>query len=226
MTRADAIASGLQVRSLAALRGERVLFAGLDFALAPGEALALTGPNGSGKTTLLRLLAGLARPLAGSIAWAGQPLGRGGEGYDGALRYIGHLPGLKPGLTAREALAFEARLLGLPPADLETALGVFALERLANLPVRVLSAGQRRRVALTRLALAPAALWLLDEPTTSLDAASEATLWRLAEAHLAAGGALVAATHAAIPLPGLRRLDLNDFPASRLPPEALDGAAA
>lgn len=224
MTRAD---PGLQVRSLAALRGERVLFAGLDFVLAPGEALALTGPNGSGKTTLLRLLAGLARPLAGSIAWAGRPLGRGGEGYDdGALRYIGHLPGLKPGLTPREVLAFEARLLGLSPANLESALGVFALERLAELPVRVLSAGQRRRVALTRLALAPAALWLLDEPTTSLDAASEARLWRLAEAHLAAGGALVAATHAAVPLPGLRRLDLNDFPASRLPAEALDGVMA
>ncbi len=203
--------TGFAARDLAALRGERLLFRGLDFALPAGAALALVGPNGSGKTTLLRLLAGLSRPLAGEVLWDGVDIAGAAEAHRARLRYVGHLPGLKAALTATESLAFEARLLGAGAAAVTAAMTQFALAPLAALPLRVLSAGQRRRVALARLALAPAALWLLDEPVTSLDAASEARLWALCGAHLAAGGRLVVATHGAVPLPGLQRLDLADF---------------
>lgn len=208
----------LAAENLAALRGERLLFRGLGFTLPPGGALALTGPNGSGKTTLLRLLAGLARPFAGRVTWQGRPIAADPEAHRARLRWIGHLPGLKAALTPAESLAFEARLAGRPDG-LTAALAAFDLEPFAHLPARVLSAGQRRRVALARLALGPAALWLLDEPASALDAASEARLWALAEAHLAAGGALVVATHAPVPLPGLARLDLGDFATGVLPAE-------
>jgi heme exporter protein A len=201
--------SGFAATDLAALRGERLLFRGLAFGLGPGQALALVGPNGSGKTTLLRLLAGLARPLAGRITWDGADILDQAEAHRARLRWVGHLPGFKAALTPAESLAFEARLLGAAPDAVAGALAHFSLEPLARLPLRVLSAGQKRRVALARLALAPAALWLLDEPVTSLDAASEARLWALAADHLAAGGRLVVATHAAVPLVGLRRLDLG-----------------
>jgi len=214
----------LAAENLAALRGERLLFRGLGFTLEPGGALALTGANGSGKTTLLRLLAGLARPFAGQVTWQGRSIAEDPEGHRARLRWVGHLPGLKAALTPAETLAFEARLLGAP-AGLDGALEAFDLARFAHLPARVLSAGQRRRVALARLALAPAALWLLDEPASALDAASEARLWALAEAHLARGGLLVVATHAAVPLPGLRRLDLGDFATGLLPADAAEDAA-
>jgi heme exporter protein A len=203
-------ARGLAARNLAAIKGERLLFRGLGFDLPPGGALALTGPNGSGKTTLLRLLAGLARPLAGQVLWNGEAIA--GEALRVRLRYVGHLPGVKAALTPAETLAFEARLLGASTGAVEAALAAFALEPLAALPARVLSAGQRRRLALARLALAPAALWLLDEPASGLDAANEARLWDLARRHRAAGGSLVVATHAAVPLEGLAGLDVADFP--------------
>lgn len=198
-------------QGLAALRGERLLFHDLAFRVEGGAALALVGPNGSGKTTLLRLMATLARPFAGQLRWRGRDPWQEPEGFRAELVHVGHLAGLKPGLSAAENLAFEARLHGRPAAAVAEALAAFDLTALAALPLRVLSAGQRRRVALARLVLRPASLWLLDEPTTSLDAASEARLWDLAQRHLTAGGALVAATHADLPLPAVERLDLGAF---------------
>ncbi len=154
-----------------------------------GGALLLLGANGAGKSTLLRVLAGLKRPDGGTVRWRGTPAGEAGA----AIAYLGHLDALKPGLTARENLAF-------PPAD-DRAFAALGLDALADVPARMLSAGQKRRVALARLAGSGAGLWLLDEPSLGLDAASVAALGGLLAAHRAGGGAVVAATHLPLPLP-------------------------
>lgn len=198
----------LAARELAAERGFRVLFAKLDFTLSAGQALVLAGPNGSGKTTLLRLLAGLARPLAGQILWDGRPVERGLEDHRRRVAYVGHLAGIKPSLTPREQLAFEARLAR---PHIDQAIERFRLGRFADLPIALLSAGQRRRTALARLVLSEAPLWLLDEPSTSLDAEGEASLWGLAREHLTRGGLLVLASHGGVPLAGALRLEVAAF---------------
>jgi heme exporter protein A len=195
----------LEARDLACLRGERIVFAGLSFALAPGEALLLTGANGAGKSSLLRLLAGLLAPAEGTLLWRGEDALADRAGHARRLRYVGHGDALKPALTARENLGFFARLWG---GDTDPALAALGLEALAELPARVLSAGQKRRLGLARLALAPADLWLLDEPTTGLDTASVERLGALLARHRDAGGMVVAATHLPLPLPGARELRL------------------
>lgn len=194
----------LHAENLACLRGERVVFAGLSFALAPGEALLLTGANGAGKSTLLRLLAGLLRPAEGRVRWNGAE-------ETVTLRYLGHADALKPAFTATENLGFAARLAGVPLARVPNALAAMDLAPLASLPARVLSSGQKRRLALARLALdAPGAvpLWLLDEPTTGLDTVSVERLGALFAAHRAAGGMVIAATHLPLPLDAARELRL------------------
>src|SRR3982750_4393460 len=158
----------LEARDLACLRGERAVFAGLSFRLDPGGALLL-GANGAGKSTLLRLLAGLLRPEAGLLLWDGTDALADRAAHAARLRYLSHQDALKPALTARENLSFFARLWG---GQVDAALEALDLLPLAELPARVLSSGQKRRLALARLALAPAPLWLLDEPTVGLDAAS------------------------------------------------------
>ncbi|MBW8270881.1 heme ABC exporter ATP-binding protein CcmA [Caldovatus aquaticus] len=202
----------LEARELACVRGERgAVFAGLSFRLEAGGALLVTGPNGAGKSTLLRVLAGLLPAAAGQVLWRGEDIAADRAAHARRLRYVGHQDGLKPGLTVRENLAFYARLWGGGTAPALEAMG---LAPLAGLPARMLSAGQRRRLALARLALgAPpgaggAALWLLDEPTTGLDAASVARLARLLERHRAQGGLVVAATHLPLPLPDAAELRL------------------
>jgi heme exporter protein A len=187
----------LQAEGLAAFRGERLVFRDVGFSLRAGEALLLTGPNGSGKSTLLRLMAGLLRPAAGMLRWNGEDALADLPAHARRIGYVGHLDAIKPGLTAAENLAFAARLSGGAAAE---ALGAVGLEHLADLPARMLSAGQRRRLALARLALARAALWLLDEPTVGLDSQSVERLGRLMDAHRAAGGLVVAATHLPLPL--------------------------
>ncbi len=157
--------------------------------MADGGALLLLGVNGAGKSTLLRLLAGLKRPDAGSVHWRGADVAEPGAD----LAYLGHLDALKLGLTVRENLAF--------PAASDAAVVPLGLAGLIDVPVRFLSAGQRRRVALARLAGRGAGLWLLDEPTLGLDAASVEALGGLLAAHRAQGGAVVAATHLPLPLP-------------------------
>ncbi len=195
----------LEGRDLACWRGERAVFAGLSFTLPPGGALLLVGANGAGKSSLLRLLAGLVPLAEGELLWQGQDALADRVAHAARLRYLSHQDALKPSLSARENLSFYARLWG---GDVEAALEAVALADLAELPARVLSSGQKRRLALARLALAPAALWLLDEPTVGLDAASVERLGLLLAAHRAAGGAVLAATHLPLPLPGAQELRL------------------
>ncbi|NOG70267.1 heme ABC exporter ATP-binding protein CcmA [Roseicella sp. DB1501] len=199
----------LEARDLACLRGERAVFAGLSFRLAPGDALLLVGANGAGKSTLLRLLAGLLRPAAGTVLWEGADALADRAAHAARLRYLSHQDALKPALTARENLAFFARLWG---GEAAAALAALDLLPLADLPARVLSAGQKRRLALARLALAPlrqpAPLWLLDEPTVGLDAASVGRLGDLLARHRTGGGMVLAATHLPLPLPDARELRL------------------
>ena len=205
---------------IACIRGERLLFRGLGFALEPGGALVLTGPNGSGKSSLLRLLAGLLPPAHGELTWNGRPVAADREAQRARLLYLGHLEGLKPTLTVGEMLDLHARLRGRPtdPADALAALGI---DGLVDVPGRLLSAGQRRRVGLARLLVCPAPLWLLDEPTVGLDAAGLAAFRAIAAAHRRAGGAIVAATHAELGLAGADNLAPADF----APDWATDGAA-
>ena len=197
---------------LTCMRAERPVFAGLGFDLPEGGALLLTGPNGSGKSSLLRLMAGLLRPVAGTLTWAGTAVSDDPEGHRGRVRYQGHADAVKPVLSLRENLAFCTSLHG--PAsedDLNRGLRAFALEDLADLPGRILSAGQRRRLALARLAASPGKLWLLDEPTVGLDTASQANLVRLMAAHRANGGCIVAATHVPLDLPGAASLNIAPY---------------
>jgi heme exporter protein A len=166
----------------------------VSFALGAGELLAVTGPNGSGKSTLLRIVAGLLKPEAGAVTL--DPLDD--AGMKGAIHYLGHLDALKPPLSVRDNLGFWQRLWNGGPV--EAALDAVGLGHIADLPAGVLSAGQRRRVAIARLLLAKRPLWLLDEPATVLDAAAEATLGKLIGAHIASGGMAIVATHRDLPL--------------------------
>ena len=192
-------------------RGERRIFAGLDFALQPGEALALVGPNGAGKSSLLRLLAGLLPPAAGTLAWNGGAVAEDPEAHRARLHYLGHLDAVKPTLTPAETLAFQAALRGhvLTRGDILEALDVFGLSSLVDLPSRFLSQGQRRRAALSRLAAVKAPLWLLDEPTLGLDADSAVRLAGAMARHRAAGGMIVVATHGGLALGSHATLDLG-----------------
>jgi heme exporter protein A len=195
----------LQAAGLAAFRGERLVFRDLDFAVAAGGALLLTGPNGSGKSTLLRLLAGLLRPAAGVLTWDGVDALSDLPAHAMRVAYVGHQDAVKPGLTAAENLHFAARLSS---ADVGEALAAVGLEDLADLPARMLSAGQKRRLALARLVLSRAALWLLDEPTLGLDTASVERLGGMLGAHRERGGLVVAATHLTLPIPEATELQL------------------
>jgi len=192
----------LKIEGLAVVRGERLLFEGLSATLGAGEALALTGPNGAGKTSLLRALAGLLRPAAGTIAFEaqGRPVDPEAARADG-LHLAGHHDGLKPGRTAREELGFWSAWTGGGPRGLEEAVRALALEPLMGLEIRRLSAGQRRRISLARLAASPRPLWLLDEPLAPLDAERRALFARLMQAHLDGGGLIVAAVHDPLPIP-------------------------
>lgn len=199
-------------RDLFCVRGERPVFAGLGFALAAGGALVLAGPNGSGKSSLLRLMAGLLRPAAGALLWDGQPVIRDPEAHRARLQYLGHLDAVKPVLSAAENLTFWAALRGHGESGTVTeALEAFAIARLADLPGRMLSAGQKRRLALARLLVAPAEVWLLDEPTVGLDQESLGRLSGAIAAHRARGGRVVAATHAPMDMDGAQVLALDRF---------------
>ena len=187
------------------MRAERLVLVGVGGAVAHGGALLLRGANGTGKSTLLRILAGLLRADEGRVAWDGEELDDL-PAWSRHVAYVGHLDALKPGLTVAENLLPWARS---GSRGIEAALATMGLEALAAIPARFLSAGQRRRAVLARLALSTAPLWLLDEPTNALDTASLARLEAMLAAHREAGGSVVAATHQDFVLPGAGTLELT-----------------
>jgi heme exporter protein A len=221
----------LRVSDLAVERGGRLLFRDLTFDALPGDVVAVYGRNGAGKSSLLRVLAGLLEPLGGSVSLSSPLVGevrqKGGMGGDltvpptashalgtspaqgwgeDVFHFCGHLDAVKPAMTVRETLAFWAALYG--GDGLDTALRDWMLTGLADLPGQYLSAGQKRRVALARLSLAPRPIWLLDEPSAALDASAKALLIARGEAHTATGGIIVVASHEPL-WPGARALNLD-----------------
>jgi heme exporter protein A len=201
----------LAAKELECERGGRVLFRGLSFTLAGGEALRVAGRNGSGKTSLLRILCGLLSPSQGTVCWRGADIRVLREDYSKHIVYLGHAPAIKDDLTAAENLAIACRLAGNPQPDKAVAA---ALERLGladpGQPARKMSQGQRRRAALARLALsAPMPLWLLDEPFSALDPAGISVLVQLMEKHFGAGGAVAFTTHQDPGLAAAKVVDLD-----------------
>lgn len=195
--------AAISVQNLSISRGVRRLFEGLSLEVKAGEAAMLAGANGAGKTSLLRAVAGLLRPGAGGIAFrdaAGSEIEPEVARSD-HLHFAGHQDGLKAQRRAGEEIAFWSHWLGGGAADHAAAVETYALAPLLDLEVRVLSAGQRRRLALARLKLAPRALWLLDEPLAPLDAHWRTAFGAEMTAHLAAGGMILAAAHDPLPVP-------------------------
>jgi len=186
---------GLAALNISCQRGSKVLFEDLSFALAPGEGLLVTGPNGAGKTSLLRQIAGLLPLAAGLLSLEGP---RPDVELPELCHYVGHLNGIKTIVTVRENLAFWADFLGDNGSPLSPALAAFGLTPLADLPAGLLSAGQKRKLTLSRLFAAPRPIWLLDEPQVSLDAPSLKLLDDAIKNHLDAGGIAVVASHTAL----------------------------
>jgi len=201
------------VESLCCARGEKVLFEALDFELFQGECLRVFGANGVGKTSLLRLLCGLGRAESGRVRWRGEPIDALAEGYRGHLLYIGHQSASKDALTVQENLeAFCGTHEPAARPRIGAALAAVAIEELAHRPVATLSAGQRRRASLARLALSSAPLWLLDEPFAALDSAGEAIVRGLLAGQLERDGCVVFTAHGAGgPPAGARCLDLSAY---------------
>jgi heme exporter protein A len=201
----------LSAVDLACHRGGRDVFAGLSFAVASGEVLAVTGRNGAGKSSLLRTIVGLVRVAHGKLTL---------EGGDPELtiaeqaHYLGHQDALKPSLSVAENLRFWAGFFSSDPDEVRPHLETVGLAELADLPAAYLSAGQRRRLSIARLVAVKRPIWLLDEPTNSLDTAAQNRLMALLRSHLAEGGIVMAATHGPIGLGGPKELRLDDLPVS------------
>ena len=200
----------LLVSNLACVRGGREIFSDLSFAIGEGEAMVTLGRNGAGKSSLLRMVAGFLHVAAGTIVL---------EGADRELsiaeqaHYLGHQDAWKPALTVTENLEFWARYFGSIAAP-GPALAAVGLDMVADLPAAYLSAGQRRRLSIARLLAVKRPIWLLDEPTSTLDSAAQAGLAAFMREHLFAGGIILAATHAEIGIEGAKELRLDQRPAA------------
>jgi len=202
----------LEAIDLHCARGERSLFSALSFTLRGGELLRIGGPNGSGKTSLLRIACALLEPTRGEVRWAGENIRRLQEEFWRQIVYIGHAGAIKDDLTSAENLRVACTLAGIrvQPARIGEALRELGLGGCENLPARVLSQGQRRRVALARLALSEAMpLWILDEPFAALDAAAVERVQNLIAEHLARGAAVVLTTHLETRIATTLRIDLG-----------------
>ena len=195
---------------LVCIRGERAVFEDLSFSISEGDALVLRGPNGSGKSTLLRVMAGFLRPETGTLTWNDEDISQDMHSHRKNIHYVGHQDAIKLLLTVAENLSF-AVSLRTSEFDHCEALDAFALADLADLPVRLLSVGQRRRLALSRLVASQAPLWLLDEPTVSLDENAIAMLLAVISAHRAVGGMVVVAVHGPLILEDMSELDVGGF---------------
>ena len=192
----DSPAPLLQAHDLHLWRGERHLLRGVSFSLEKGEFLQLVGPNGVGKTTLLRASCGLLPLEAGEIQWQGASIARCANEFRRNLVYLAHSNALKADLTAHENLHYELGLRRkVTNEQIDRQLDIVGIKHCASLPTRVLSAGQRRRLGLARLLLCASPLWILDEPTTNLDAGGTELVEQLMLAHLQSGGAILAAAH-------------------------------
>lgn len=199
----------LSLVDIACERGERKLFSGLSLTLEPGDMLVLRGSNGAGKSSLLRILAMLLSPSDGRILWRDEDVAEDPDVHRRRVRYVGHLDALKNVLTVQENLRSYGRIQGSDLTNVGPAMEALGVGRLRHLPARYLSAGQRRRTALARLIMAPAPLWLLDEPTVGLDDDGVDRLQRVIERQRDGGGIVIAATHIDMRLADTRTLRLG-----------------
>ena len=190
----------LSANDLTLIRGERCLFQGLGFALNRGELLLLEGQNGSGKTSLLRAIAGLLSLESGAVSWNDRPILSQRQEFHGAMAWLSHNTGLKSDLNLVENLRFEASLRPQVSVESSSLFERLGIDKLKRLPLRSLSAGQQRRVALARLLMADVPLWLMDEPFTNLDQQGRQLVIEATEEHLAAGGLCVMAAHQTVEL--------------------------
>lgn len=198
----------LQVEGLTCRRGRRLLFENMSFTVNLGDMFEVSGYNGSGKTTLLRLLCGLLLPEKGTLLWRGQPIHKIRPLYHSEIAYVGHTDAIKGDLTARENLMV-AKALNGGGVDSEEALERVGLSKLRELPGRFLSAGQRRRLALARLLVNRAQLWLLDEPFTALDKGAIKTIATLLEEHASKGGMAIFTSHHTVNIAHAQTLEIS-----------------
>ncbi len=207
----NSASDGLRVDKVHVWRGDRHVLKGVSLTLRPRQLLHISGPNGTGKTTLLRVVCGLLRPEQGLVTWLGNSIAAVRAEYQATLAYASHEPALKADLTALENLRFAVGLKRrVNPSELRASLERTGVGACADLPARVLSAGQRRRVAMARVLAMSASLWLLDEPFTNLDAAGTDLMTGLLQSHVAQGGAALVVAHHDLSIDvDMRRLDLG-----------------